>query len=295
VELEGLGTGFAGLSLFGSAILDRLVVAGPKEPIEVSGRAIARGSVVWLEDASALVGGEKVSITGWYDLSNQALRIGSTTQGAKLGALIAALADGVPLEGTLASKADLELSGGIETLRGQGRIDVRPGQIRGFSLLRQVLGELAALPVLVAAAKGKDLTRFESESFEELSADFRIGDGRLSTENLLLRYPHGRAELKGSVGLLDRALDLRGQLELSREIDAELGKTKGQPTVVPIAHIGGTLDAPRVQIDRETLAQLALSYTGKSRVRDKLDEKLGPGGADAVEDLLDKVLGGKKQ
>jgi hypothetical protein len=295
VEIEGLGAVLAETRLFGRAILDRLLIAGPKSPIEITGIAIARGHQILLQDAVALVGGERVALSGTYDLDTGTARVQSSTQGAKLGALVGALADGVPLEGTLASNAGVELAGGLETLRGQGRIDIRPGQIRGFSLLRQVLGELAALPALVAAAKGRDLSRFEQESFEELSADFRIEGGRLSTENLLLRYADGLAQLRGSVGLVDRALDLRGRLELSREVDAELGKTKGAPTVIPIAHIAGTLDAPRVQLDRETLAQLALTYAGRDRVREKLEEKLGSEGASAVEDILDQVLGGEKK
>jgi hypothetical protein len=292
VELEMLGAEFEGTRLFGRAILDRLVVQGPKGPIELSGIAVARGHVIMLENGSALVGGEKVALSGSYDLDRKSARVSSSTQGAKLGALIGAFAEGVPLEGTLASNADLELAGGLDTLRGQGRIDVRPGQIHGFSLLRQTLGELAALPAMLAAARGKDLSRFEQESFEELSADFRVDGGRLSTENLLLRYAHGLASLRGSVGLVDRALDLSGKLELGREVDAELGKEAGKPTVIPIAHIGGTLDAPRVKIDRDVLAQLALTYAGNDRLRKKLEEKLGPGGADLIDGLLRG--GGKK-
>lgn len=286
VELDNLGVQLEGTRLFGRAILDRLVIEGPRAPLELSGTAIARGRVIRLEEGSALVGGERVALAGSYDLDARSASLQSSTQGAKLGPLIGAFAEGVPLEGTLVSNAGFELAGGLETLRGQGRIDVRPGQIRGFSLLRQVLGELAALPALVAAAKGKDLSRFDEESFEELSADFRVEGGKLSTENLLLRYAHGLAELRGSVGLLDRALDLRGRLELAREVDAELGKAKGAPTVIPIAHIGGTLDAPRVRIDREVLAQLALTYTANDKLREKLEEKLGPAGADILDDLL---------
>jgi hypothetical protein len=93
------------------------------------------------------------------------------------------------------------------------------------------------------------------------------------------------------VGLVDRALDLRGKLELSREVDAELGKAQGAPTVIPIAHVAGTLDAPRVQIDREVLAQLALRYAGTDRVREKLEKKIGPAGADILDELL---RGGEK-
>jgi AsmA protein len=294
VELQGLGAEFESRKLFGRAQLERLVLDGPKGPIELSGTVIAAGNTLTLEGGHAVIGGENVEVGGSYDLGRGSAKLRGGTQGAKIGSLAAAVYDDVHLDGTLVSSAQLELApgAGIETLRGQGRIDIRPGEIRGFSLLRQVLGELAALPLLVAKARGKDLSRFEQEEFEELSADFVVQDGKLSTENLLLRYAHGKAELRGSVGLVDRALDLRGRLELSREVDAELGKTQGEPTVIPIAHIGGTVGAPRVRLDRETLAQVALAYAGKDRVREKLEEKLGKEGASAVDDILDKVLGG---
>jgi len=294
VELQGLGAEFESRRMFGRARLERLVIDGPKGPIELSGTVIADGNTLTLEGGDAVIGGEKVEVGGSYDVGRRSAKLSSATQGAKIGSLAAAVYDDVHLDGTLVSDAKLELSldRGIESLRGQGRLDVRPGEIRGFSLLRQVLGELSALPMLIANLKGKDLSRFEQEDFEELSADFVVRDGKLSTENLLLRYAHGKAELRGSVGLVDRALDLRGKLELSREVDSELGKTQGAPTVIPIAHIGGTVSAPRVRLDRETLAQVAIAYAGKDRVREKLEERLGKEGAGAVGSILDRVLGG---
>jgi hypothetical protein len=297
VVLQGLGAEFASRKLFGRALLERLVIAGPKGPIELSGTVIADGNTLTFENGDAVIGGEKVAIGGAYDLQSESARLRGSTQGAKIGSLAAAVYDDVHLDGMLVSDATFELGPGIgiESLRGTGRFDIRPGQIRGFSLMRQVLGELAALPLLVAKVKGKDLSRFEQEEFEELSADFAVQDGKLSTENLLLRYAHGSAQLRGSIGLVDRALDLRGKLELSREVDSELGKVQGDPTVIPLAHIGGTVSSPRVRLDRETLAQLALAYTGRDRVREKLEEKLGKEGAGAVEDILDKVLGGSDE
>jgi hypothetical protein len=289
IELERFGVELEGTKLFGRAILDRLAVEGPRGLIEVSGTAVARGQRIRLEDGIALVGGERVAVAGTYDLASQTLEVQTSTDGAKLGPLLSAFTEGAPVEGTLGSNAALELRGGIESLRGQGRIQVQPGQIRGFSLMRQVLGDLVALPGLIAALRGKDLSRYEQEEFEELSADFRVDGGRVTTDNLVLRYRHGTATLHGSMGLVDRALDLRGRIELSREVDEELGKTRGSPTVIPIAHIRGTLDAPRVRLDRETLAQIALAYTAQDRVREKLEEKLGAGGAEAVEDILDKL------
>ena len=73
------------------------------------------------------------------------------------------------------------------------------------------------------------------------------------------------------------------------------GAKRAKERVIPIAHITGTLDAPRIVLDQKTLAALALAYSGNDRVREKLDKALGPGGSEAVEDLLGNILGGKQK
>ena len=65
--------------------------------------------------------------------------------------------------------------------------------------------------------------------------------------------------------------------------------------MIPIAHIGGTLDAPRVELDQKTLAALALAYPGNDKTREKIDKTLGPGASEAVEGVLGDILGGKKK
>jgi hypothetical protein len=125
----------------------------------------------------------------------------------------------------------------------------------------------------------------------------------LATDNLVLAYRGGTAYLKGHVGLIDRALALSGRVEIARAVDDELGKTSTRRTVIPIASIAGTLDAPRVRIEPQVLAAAALEYSGSDRVREKidetlgerLDEKLGPGGAEAVRDVLQGILGGGRR
>src|SRR5262249_9108442 len=87
VELGALGAEFAGTGLFGRAILARLAIAGPRSPIELSGTAVARGHVIQLEDGIALVGGERVALSGSYDLDSRKAQVQSSTQAAKLGAL----------------------------------------------------------------------------------------------------------------------------------------------------------------------------------------------------------------
>ncbi len=296
LQLDGLGVQLEGTRLFGAARLEDVRVDTPGGAVVVTGTLRGEGRRLLLREARAEIGGEPVVLDGSYDLDSGLARIESRTSGVQLGALLAALGAEPNLQGLLASDMRLQISpaGGLPTLSGSGRIDLSPGSLKGFSLLRQVLGKLAAVPALVALARGKDLSRYEEEAFEQLAGDFSIERGVLSSRNLLLRYKHATAHLNGSVGLATGgALDLRGRVELAREVEAEFGKPGGSPTVIPITHIGGTLERPRVEIDRDTLAQVALAYAGSGRVREKLDEKLGPGAADAVEGLLDRLRGGR--
>jgi hypothetical protein len=143
--------------------------------------------------------------------------------------------------------------------------------------------------------QGKDLSRYEEEEFESLSADFRVADGRLFTQNLTLVYRNATAHLRGGIGLSDGALDLSGRVMLSREVDEELGKASGRQTVIPIAAITGTVDSPRLRLDRQALAGLALEYaSGSGRLQEKLEEALGEEGAGQVKDLLDSLLRGRR-
>ena len=96
-------------------------IEGPKEPIEVSGTAVARGRVIRLEDGSALVGGERVALGGFLRPRHRHRDARRARRRARSWAPCwAHWPTAVPLEGTLGSKAGLELAGGLETLRGPG-------------------------------------------------------------------------------------------------------------------------------------------------------------------------------
>ena len=266
-------------------------------PMLLSGPVHGSGKQVSLENGSALIGGQTIAISGSYDLESGAIAARYDTTDTQLGALLAALSGRSDVDGTLGSNGEFTAAKPeVDALAGSGRLDIRPGRIQGFSLMKSVMGSLAALPALAAESRGKDLSRYDDESFDHLSADYRIADGRLSTENLELAYQNATAFLHGSVGLSDRTLDLAGRIVLSKEADADIaGAKRARERVIPITHITGTVDAPRVELDAKTLASLALAYSGNDKVREKIDKTLGPGGAEAVEGLLNDLLGGKKK
>lgn len=297
VAIDALAVELSPLRVTGDARLDKVTAALEHGPIELSGPVHARGREVALENATALIGGQTLGLGARYDLESGALGASFDTAASQLGALLAALSGRSEVDGTLTANGQIAAARAeVAALTGGGRVEIRPGRIRGFSLAKSVMGPLAALPQLAATAKGKDLSKYDDEEFTHLTADYRLANGRVASDNLELAYKDATAFLKGSVGLSDRTLDLSGRVVLTKEADAELaGTARAKERVIPIAHIGGTVDAPRIELDQKTLAALALAYTGSDKVREKLDKALGPGASEAVEGLLGNILGGQKK
>ena len=297
IHVDALDIELNPLRVNGNAVLEGVESVLEHGPIRLSGPVNGTGKQIVLENGSVVIGEQAIAISASYDLESGASTAVYDTSNTQLAALLAALSGRSEIDGTLASNGQLNAARPeLAALAGGGRIDIRPGRIQGFSLAQALAGPLAGLPGVTKAVEGADPTTVEDETFENLSADYRIADGRVSSENLELRYKNATAFLHGSVGMSDRTLDLAGRIVLSREADAQrAGAKRAKERVIPIAHISGTVDAPRIEIDAKTLAALALAYTGNDKVREKIDKALGPGGAEAVEDFLGNLLGGKKK
>ena len=184
---------------------------------------------------------------------------------------------------------------GLETLGGKGQIAIRPGRIQGFSLAKQVMGSLAAVPALALAAKGKDLSKYESEEFDHLTADYTIADGRVHTDNLELAYQDMTAYLHGSDRpLRPRAGSVSGKVVITKNADAQLAGTgRAKERTIPITQVSGTYDSPRARARREGGRRHRPTPTwATSSVKKKLDKALGPGAGEAVQSVLDGLLGG---
>jgi len=258
-----------------------------------------------LEPLGALLRAAERSLAGsvelgaWHlQLDPPALAGNATLNGVALEPLLTALLGESQLLGRLDAKVRLEGPLDATALEGTGQLEITEGRIRGFSLLRQVLGDLSALPLLVAQLKGKDLSRYEEEEFRRLATDFRLRRGRLYLDDLILEYRHATAQLHGSVGVRDGSLDLAGRLVIAREVDAALGNQgESREKVIPISGIGGSVSRPRVRLDRAALLELAAAYAIQGRMGEKLKEKLGDEGFGALDGFLDQILrrGGRER
>jgi hypothetical protein len=285
------------LHVLGRVVLDSVRVPVASGVAFVSGPIDAVGNRLRSDGLQVELAEQQFVVAPTVQIPSADFTVELRTEGSDLEAVGRALTGRTELAGLLSTNT--RLSGGIPTgdeelltmLQGTARLDIREGHIRGFSLAREALGGLADLPIMVAQLRGKDLSRYEEQDFEELSGDFRLAKGVLRTENLVLRYRHSTAKLRGTVGMIDGALDLTGTLSRSRDLDEELGGTgSAKERVIPIAGVGGTVTRPRVDLGGRRIIKKAQAYLGQDRVREKLEEKVGKEGAEAIEGILDQIL-----
>jgi hypothetical protein len=283
--------GLEPLTLDGGLALEDVELPLERERLLLTGTLRGQGTRVVFENLVATVAGQTAAIEGNYDLAAGELRARTRLDDAQVQPLVQAFSGKEMLSGLL--DTDLELSGppDLERMRGSGTLTISPGEITNFSLVRQLLGQFASVPLLVAQVKGKDLSRYQQERFERLATRFRLAEGLLHLDPLELIYEHAQAELSGSVRLSDLALDLRGQVVIGEALDRSLFG-EGKRRVIPIQGIRGTLDAPRVLLDAGVVTRLAASAATTGRLGEKLDERLGAGASETVRGVLDSVLGG---
>jgi len=295
VNVDGFDVELQPLRVTGEATLSGVETNFAHGPITLNGPVRGKGETVGLEKGTVLVGGQKLGISASYTLATGAIHADYDVAKAQVAELVNALAGHKELDGNLDSSGQFETkSAGLDTLTGAGKFAIHPGRIQGFSLAKQVMGSLAAVPALALAAKGKDMSKYEQEEFDHLSADYTVAGGKLHTDNLELAYQEAIAYLHGNVGLFDRSLDLAGKVVISKNADAQLASTgkQAKERVIPITHVGGTWDSPKVELDPQALASVGSAYLSDPKVKKKLDKALGPGGGDAVQSVIDGLLGG---
>ena len=298
LSLAGLDVAAEPLAVRGRIQLDSLGLGGvAAEPLVLRGALEGTGSEIVGRELRATLGGQEAPLRFALGPLGEAprLRLATRLEDADSSALVAAFGgDRERLSGPLDLEADLAapLGGGqppLAGLAGDVSLRIAPGRLRKVSLLRAAF-ETAGAAKAVDRGDRDALQRHYGDEFESLSGRFRIRGGVAHTDDLRLVYQGYTAELQGSIGLADRALDLRGSLTL----DEDLGAAGAGRRTIPLASVTGTLDDPRVSLTREALAGIAAAYAGDPRRREKwerkLDERLGEGRGKDVLDALDQML-----
>jgi AsmA protein len=312
VALEALEARLDPLSLHGGVVLEGVSAPVGEARGALSGRLEGQGDAL-VGEAMELRVAEQVfrlglTVDSLASEPQAALRLAS--QDADAGELVSGLSGkAATLEGPLALTSQLRAplsdpDALLRALTGRIELGVTPGRLRGVSLLRAAfvaLGSAGGLAERLGAAKGESMERFYRDAFETLGGSFQIANGLARTDDLHLVYDDYRVDLAGVYGLLDDSLDFRGKLTLFEELDRALaeGETRGVKRELPLAAVRGTLDDPKVSLSPQVALSFAASYYGGGERREKLekkvDERLGEGSGKQVIDLLDSVLGGKKE
>ena len=314
LELAPLAGWFAGevRPLSGRVAVERLTIAGAADlrgelelaqvelalqhgTVSLSGPLRAEGSRIVAGPLRVEAGGESSTLHVSYDLSSERVELRGEASGVDVEPLVSALRGDSPLSGTLTGEFDLEGPVDLMSVVGSSSFEITEGGVRGFSMLESVLGELVTIPVLVAQLRGRDLTRYNEESFDRLAGRVRVERGHALVDELVVEYRHATATLGGKVELASGALDLSGRIVLSEELESEVTGETDAPAaarrrVIPITGVRGTISKPRVVLDRAAVSAALAAYTAEGVVREKLEERLGSEGAEIVEGFLEQFL-----
>ncbi len=202
----------------------------------------------------------------------------------------------------------------LDLLDGQLQLDMgrtvgsknEGGRIVGFSALGSVavrleqLGEMARITSIMLGGNPPELSAFTGEAFDSLEVRLRVHEGVLDTDHLRIVYANHSVDLRGSIALSTLALDMNGEVLLGSAVAAALGaKAKDGEIVVRLAHVGGTLDDPKVEVSKTAIASLtSLILTNNATVKSTLEsaEQIAPGSGRLLEKALEGVMGaGKKK
>ncbi len=322
VSLEKLAVATPPLDVRGRIGLADLRLAFQEgQPIVVNGSLEGAGSALRGPGLALTVAGQPVKLD--LDLADLAgtprYRVQVAAEQADANALVTALAGKKDLlQGPLTFRANLTgPTGGprpaVESMGGQTRLEIGQGRLRGVSLLRGTLERLASFAeaaILVGAIRGgSTLQRFYGDEFQSITGSFDVGGGRARTEDLRLVYRNYTADLRGTFGLADGALDMTGKLTIGEEVDTALaGATPdaaaaeapppARQKVIPLARVRGTASAPRIDLSPEAVVAFASSFAvsrRREKVERKIDERLGEGAGREILDTLEGILGGGRK
>lgn len=317
VGIDALKVSVAPLELAGRITLDDVVIRAPdRPPIAFRGALVGSGTALRSEGLVATLVDQPIGLEiEVLDLDRTpSYRFAVAAEQVDADALLTALAAKPDtLTGRISVEADVSgpLGGErevAEAVRGKAALHMGKGRLRGVSLLRGAFDRIGAVgdaAVLAGSARGgSTLQRFYDDEFESIDGTFRIGDGHARSDDLVMVYRHYRVELRGALGLLEQALDFTGRLVIGAEVDQAVAANAGNASaaaperVIPLAHVGGTLSAPKVALTREAAVGLAAAYAlgeRRTQVEEKIDERLGEGAGKEVLDVLEGLLGGRKK
>jgi hypothetical protein len=158
--------------------------------------------------------------------------------------------------------------------------------LNGDAKLGMPKGTYNSPPFLKQIAKQLNVPQLASGTIDNVSGDYKIANGRISSNNVLAKAGEDRVTFVGSVGL-DTTLDGEARFQLNRKTALKSNVLReligNEPSVEIPVTIKGTFMSPSVGIPLERMLKEAAERRAKSAVKKEAGK------------VLDRLFGGKKQ
>ena len=173
------------------------------------------------------------------------------------------------ISGTLNGSVDLsgsgaDAAGAMKSIAGTVQMEVLNGSVKNLGIIRAVSAATAlSLDGLKKAQAGSSNT---DEPFTRIGATVTLANGTATTSDLRFDALDLALQAAGTARLDASAMDLRGRLQLSEALSAQMNQTvvrlsqdRGRITLPAV--ISGSLAAPSVRVDAGDVAKRALRNT----------------------------------
>jgi hypothetical protein len=288
-------------------------------PITLRGGLVAQGTELRSHDLELLAGGQPLAVDlRLFDLfGTPRYEIDAAADDADANALVTAFA-GKPdtlygplsLRGSFRGAVDPKRPF-LDALTGTVQFDIEKGRLVGISLLQATFTKLGALGKLGSLAvdaghlfSGGHVEEYYGDEFELIHGNLRVNGPVAHAEPFTLLYSGYGADLAGELRLTDLSLDMQGRLTVFEEVDASIADEIGAESYqasrrsIPLASVGGTLDAPVVQVAGNSAAEFATEYAKSlysGKLKGLLDKELGQGAGQILGGALDGMLSGDRE
>ncbi|MEI7751464.1 MAG: AsmA family protein [Candidatus Omnitrophota bacterium] len=201
------------------------------------------------------------------------------------------------VSGRLSAKEQLSFDGAnpaliLQSLNGQGTIEIREGALRNRNLIKEVFDRLSPVLSITNALGGElppelnEMLKDRDTPFQSLQVVCGVQSGTVRVSEFRLTHPNYQLSGQGTYGILGKRVDSSLQLLLSKSISSYLMKKiremelladRSGQVMIPFRYSGVFPDAS-VQPD--------LSYLGSRLLQSGANQLLGAG--------MERLLGGKK-
>jgi uncharacterized protein involved in outer membrane biogenesis len=185
------------------------------------------------------------------------------------------------ITGRLSGRVDLTGSGAdfskiVDAIRGTVRVDIKDGLVKNLGLVRTVVIATSMRSDAQSLPAGSS----NDEHFSQLGATLAISSGSARTNDLLFESPDVTLKAAGSVQLNGKAIDLRGNIQLSEALSQQAGRdlyryTQEQGRVTLPATVTGSAQSPAVRIDVGAAATRAMKNKLNEEATKTINKALG--------------------